>query len=407
MRIGVYFGRNIFLDSRSGGAQTFQQSILQVLCKNKSRHELFIFSDDSKNEKKDSVNFVRIERYYAQDDDNFLSKILLRIPRKIKRNFLEKKFKTPLNKVVLENQIDLMWFATPAFEFVECPFIYTVWDLQHRLQGFFPEVSVSGWTFEQREQRYNFAIPRAAYVISGNQTGKEEIIKFYGMPEERVKVVPLPTPNFVLNQPETCKSFLKEFGLPSKYLFYPAQFWPHKNHIVILLALKILKEKHNLHFGVVFTGSDKGNLKYIKEKTEELRLTQDVFFLNFVSTQILIELYKNAFALVFPSFFGPDNIPPLEAFALGCPVIASKVPGSEYQLEGAALLFDPRNEEELAEQVVKLYLNSDLKNQFIAAGRQKALSWTTNNYVERIMKFSDEFELIHRCWSSKEQYKHV
>ncbi|MFM6269445.1 MAG: glycosyltransferase, partial [Dolichospermum sp.] len=56
----------------------------------------------------------------------------------------------------------------------------------------------------------------------------------------------------------------------------------------------------------------------------------------------MTSLYINAFSLAFMSFFGPDNLPPLEAMALGCPVIASKVSGSEEQLGNNALLVNPK-----------------------------------------------------------------
>lgn len=54
--------------------------------------------------------------------------------------------------------------------------------------------------------------------------------------------------------------------------------------------------------------------------------------------------------MVFANFFGPDNIPPLEAFAIGCSVIAARVPGSEDQLENATLLFDPADPADIAWQ---------------------------------------------------------
>jgi len=409
MKIGIYFGKFILTDSKSGGGYTFQQSILNVLQKIKSNHEFYVFADDAdKFEKNSNIKFVKLERYYSDITESFFLKNLFRLPRKVKRYFLKKNYKNPLNKAVLENKIEFMWFVTPAFEFVEIPYIYTVWDLQHRLQSYFPEVSVTGWKFEDREERYNLAIKRAAYIIIGNQAGKKEIINFYGMPEERIKTLALPTPDFVLNNFNYSENIFDKFNLLKKnYLFYPAQFWPHKNHILILLALRILKEKYNLDFNIVFTGSDKGNLNYIKQKTKELNLENKVYFLNFVEIKDLINLYKNAFALVFPSFFGPDNIPPLESFALKCPVIAAKVSGSQYQLKDAALLFDPKSEIELAEKIKELYESENLRNSLIQKGFEKAASWDSQNYLENIISIINSFEPIRRCWSSKEIYRQI
>lgn len=414
MRVGFYFGREIYSNAKSGGAFTFTQSIFRQLCKTKTNHEICIFSDDAdKFNDSEHIKFVKINRFYPNSNESFIKRLFLKIPRKILRVLQNRKYKNALNKTVLENNIELMWFATPAYEQVDITYVYTVWDLQHRLQTYFPEVS-SGDIFEKREKSYNFIIPKASFVITGNDAGKKEISKFYNYPDNRIKTLPLPTPDFVLREkferniellceqnffPKTRRS------LGVGWVFYPAQFWPHKNHIVILHAIKILKEKYGLDFKVVFTGADKGNLDYIKSKILEFGLENQVKFLGFVSVEKLVELYKNAFALIFPSFFGPDNIPPLEAFAMRCPVIAAEVPGSEYQLKDAALLFDPKNEIDLATAIKKLYEDTELRHKLIKKGFEIAQNWTSKEYVEGILKIVDDFEPIRRCWSTKRVYK--
>lgn len=415
MKVGVYFGKNIKSDATagaSGGAFTFLQSILSVLKKYNGQHEFVVFSDDYEEvgQKKLGlvnvpVKFIKLQRFLPESDENFLTRLSFKIPRKIKRSKLCSEFGNALNKAVVDNKIELMWFATPAFEFVTVPYIYTVWDLQHRLQSYFPEVSVTGWTFDAREKRYGSVIPRAAYVIIGNQEGKRELMEFYAMPEHRIKTVPMPVPSFAFDKNINSVD-LKAYKITKQFLFYPAQFWPHKNHILILLALKILKEKYKLDFDVVFTGSDKGNLDYIKDQTAALGLVQQVHFLNFVPIDVLKSLYRNAFALVFPSFFGPDNIPPLEAFALGCPVISANFMGAELQLADAALLFDPKNEHELAQMIKKLHENSGLRQSLINKGELLVKNYTSEKYLEGIIQTIDEFEPIRRCWSSHEIYVH-
>ena len=402
MRVGFYFGREIYSDAKSGGAFTFTQSVFRQLCKVKTNHEIYIFADDAdKLNNSEYIKFVKINRFYSNSDESFFKRLSLKIPRKILRILQNRKYKNALNQAVLENQIELMWFATPAYEQVDTPYVYTVWDLQHRLQTYFPEVSIADNAFEAREKSYDSIIPKASFVVTGNEAGKKEVSKFYSYPENRIKTLPLPTPDFILKE-----DFEKtNHRVVENILFYPAQFWPHKNHIVILLALKILKEKHGLDFKIVFTGSDKGNLDYIKSKIFELGLNDRVEFLGFVSVEKLIELYKNSFALVFSSFFGPDNIPPLEAFALGCPVISAKVSGSEYQLKDAAILFDPKSEIELATAINKLYEDIELRNKLIKNGLQIAQGWTSKEYVQGVFKIVDDFEPIRRCWSSKNVYK--
>jgi glycosyltransferase involved in cell wall biosynthesis len=108
----------------------------------------------------------------------------------------------------------------------------------------------------------------------------------------------------------------------TEYFFYPAQFWAHKNHIFILKALKILKDEHNKIVKIVFVGSDRGNKDYIIKSCNELDLDKNqVIILDFVSNNNLYHLYKNSKGLIMPTYFGPTNIPPLEALYLNVPIV--------------------------------------------------------------------------------------
>ena len=160
----------------------------------------------------------------------------------------------PLQTIVAANQIDFVWFLTPYYEHVLVPFAITVWDLGHRTHPFFPEVSLSGWKFENRESFYATVLPRAAIVITGNEVGRDQISSFYRIPSERIILNPLPLGSNFQNRMGS-DEVLKKFGLaPASYLLYPAQFWPHKNHITVLDALKrLLDDGEDLR--VVFTGS--------------------------------------------------------------------------------------------------------------------------------------------------------
>ena len=111
----------------------------------------------------------------------------------------------------------------------------------------------------------------------------------------------------------------------------------------------------------MFVGADHGNLAHVKATVDRLGLADRVHFLGFVPREDLIDLYRQAFALSYVTFFGPENLPPLEAFALGCPVIASEVSGAREQLEDAVLFVDPTSPEQMAEAVVRLASEEGLR----------------------------------------------
>ena len=146
-------------------------------------------------------------------------------------------------------------------------------------------------------------------------------------------------------------------------------------------------------------GSDKGNRAHVEQTAKHLGLAEQVSFPGFVSSNELVELYQNALALVFPTFFGPDNLPPLEAFGLGCPVIASNVSGAVEQLGDAALLFDPDDEVALAQAILELRGDAELRATLIARGRLRAEERSIAYYLQRMLGLFDAFEKKRRCWA--------
>lgn len=400
MNVGVYFSGNL---PQTGGGYTYEQEIFDSLLSlvGESKHNFVIFSKESikKNIPADLKKIVRnevipkfniIEYFLLFFIHNFfpMSPFL----RKINSKF------SSLETRARYNNIDIMLFCNPDHESIDIPYITPLWDLEHRNQPWFPEVCEKGQWYA-REESYISMLKRATYIITGTKAGQQEISLFYGVPQNIIKIIPFPTPNFAIDVKTTKKDdiFIK-YGIKNEYLFYPAQFWPHKNHANLLYSLKIVREKHNINISVVFVGSDKCNFSYIKKLTGDLQLIEYVHFLGFIPRDDLIELYRNAVALIFPTFFGPDNLPPLEAFALQCPVIASNVSGAEEQLGDAALLFDPKNPEEIANAVVTLYKDPILRVRLIENGYARALQWNGNDYLKAIFSILDDFENVRRCW---------
>jgi glycosyltransferase involved in cell wall biosynthesis len=404
MRVGVYTGNYL---PEGGGGFTFEESIIHSILHNKSHHQFYIFYHGKDKIKDNNLSVKYISLYHDHNTmysaKNIINKINKGISKIVGTIDTNENF---LNKLISKNKIDLMWFITPRYEKINIPFFFTVWDLAHRRYPYFPEVSVTGFTWKQREAHYSEVLPQAAYILTGTNFGKEEIERYYHIPMERIFVLPLPTPSFINRYKTSRKEVLEKYRLPKKYLFYPAQFWPHKNHIGLLLSLKILKEKYNSTISIIFTGSDMGNKKYIQKKTRELGLINQVYFLDFVSREILVELYRNAFAMVYPSFFGPDNLPPLEAFALGCPVIAAKVPGVTEQLGDAALLINPVDEKEMAKAIKRLFTYPGLRKELVKKGRIQADQWNSDDYLQYVYKIIDSFDSYRRCWSSEDTYMH-
>lgn len=389
MKIGVFLGS---LGTHEGGGFTFQETVLFELAKEKRAHEFifFYYAKHDLDAREGMGDFQQIKL----GSPGFITRLKRKLGRIIG---LEDDPGGSLYHAAQQADVDLMWFPTYAFEYTDLPYIYTIWDLQHRLQPFFPEVSRDG-EWSKRETGYAQIISRATYVLTGTERGKEEIKMFYNVPDERFKLLPHPTPEFALEPVTKSEAILSKFGLEPGFLLYPAQFWSHKNHIRILQALHILKAEHDLGYKVVFVGSNKGNFSYIKREVTSLGLEDEVFILDFVDREDLVQLYLHAHALVYATLFGPENLPPLEAMALGCPVIASDVPGSQEQYGDNVLTFKRMDAQDLAMKIKLLYEDEEVREQLISKGRKRANEYTSKDYIQDIAQILDEFEQYRICW---------
>jgi glycosyltransferase involved in cell wall biosynthesis len=409
MRVGIDLGDH---PAEIGGGYTFTNEILGCLLRLRSetRHKFIIFHR-TKEPPQVSAEHIQYISLYRSPIKRLVSRafrLSKKIIHKVRRSRNQLDTIDWLQRIVLSSGVEIIWNLTPfTCITMEIPYITVVWDLQHRLQPYFPEVSAEGsWSW--RESAFATLFRRASVVIAGTEAGKTEIEYFYQVPGNRIRILPHPTPRFALDAPSgNGAEVLNRYSIPEGYLFYPAQFWPHKNHAGLLLAAQLLRDKYNLVFPLVFVGSDRGNYKHIRELADTLDLSAQVYFLGFVPQEDLISLYRKAFALTYVTFFGPENLPPLEAFALGCPVIASNVEGAQEQLGDAAVLVEPKDPRQIACAVKALHDDVTWRQTLIQRGLKRARRFTGEDFVNGILSVLDDFELVRRCWTSKRLYHQI
>jgi glycosyltransferase involved in cell wall biosynthesis len=309
-------------------------------------------------------------------------------------------------RILLRNKVDLVYFISPSSwaNYLErLNFIITVWDLCHRDQLEFPEIRVNR-TFEERELSYHSSLIKATAVIADSDLGKENIIRRYGVDEERIHVMSfspaLGIKEYVSTKNNSSINIKEKYKIDGEYIFYPAQFWAHKNHIYILQGLQVLNSKYGIRLNAVFSGNDGGNLKYVKKRAQELDLLDQVFFIGFIDDEELPHFYQGSIALVMPTYFGPTNIPPLEAFVLGVPVLYSDLPGLRDQVEGAALLMDLLDPESMAINLNKLINDMDFKEALIKSGHAKILTYKYNNQLNILENICHIFQRKYISWDN-------
>jgi len=373
--------------THDGGAFTFQAEVLGALTAlaPKAQHEFIVFAPTDAGLENTQVHWQRYHRPALMERG--LLKLFRYFPA-IEDSFA---WQSSLERQIRASGARLAWFLSPRIRGLQIPYVPLVLDLQHRLQPQFPEVSARG-EWQRRENHYARWLPRARAVVTGTRAGQEELQRFYGIPAEQTVLLPHPTPQAALDSDSTNDAaVLARLGLQPGYLIYPAQLWLHKNHANLLQALAILK-RDGLILELVLTGADYGAGEDIRKSIDALDLQNQVKLLGFVEQEELYVLYRNALALTYVSFFGPENLPPLEAFAQGCPVIAARVSGAEEQLAEAALLVNPANPEEIAAAIRSMHEDGALRTRLVQAGRMRAQAWTPRDFVRGALGAFDVLE---------------
>jgi glycosyltransferase involved in cell wall biosynthesis len=398
MRVGIFVSNS---DPQIGGGYTFEEDLIKAFfeeSQNNKEHEFYIISKNKTNYNdliKKHQNFKILHCY-----ENIFTRIIENLKRHFFTSSFLSKFKGPIERLANKNKIEMIWFTSGyCYEAMDIPYIATVFDLQHRAQPWFPEVANNG-QWAARELIYRYFLSKASYVIVGTEVGRQEVEFFYQIPKYRIHKLPHPTPSYILSFENKSKSYIrKKYNLPENFIFYPAQFWSHKNHINLLLAIKIIKEKYGLKLNLVLTGSDKGNKDYIIQNVQKLNLSNQIYILGFVPKNEMAAFYKSSSMLAYISLCGPENLPPLEAFSAECPVISSHIIGSEEQFGDTVLFCDPTEPNDIAEKIYLMLTNTDLKKNLIIKGIERAKKFNSKEFSNKVLKIINDFGKIRRNWN--------
>lgn len=283
---------------------------------------------------------------------------------------------------LVADQIDLVFFPGPSILALLCEnlnFVMTVWDLCHRDFPEFPEVR-GRRQFECRDELYRECLPKATGILVDSELGRTNVARRYAVDPDRIVVAPFFAPPLPNSGPEGVASVRAKYRLARSYVFYPAQFWAHKNHTYIIRALDLARRNYGTECDAVFCGADAGNEPHVRRIAGHLGLADGVRFLGHVPREDLAGLYQASLALVMPTYFGPTNIPPLEAFELGVPVVYSNLPGLRDQVQDAAILVDLDEPASLARVLDDLVHRRIDTQPFVAAGRKRLIESDPRRY---------------------------
>lgn len=270
-------------------------------------------------------------------------------------------------------------FPEPTDDVVKCniPYAASFQSLGHRLN---PELSetAQGKNWKRREDTATTVCKDAKVIFIDSEQGKK-YLKLYYDRDANVIVLEHAVPEELSSDnvdSDQQKFILNKLGISKDFLFYPAQFWPHKNHVRIVEAIRILKAK-GIDIQVVFTGSNRTirnlyNIEYIIRRiAKDSAMEKDVIIAGYLDSPSIRTLYGNALAMIMPQLIPEPCIPFAEAMGLGCPVIGSNLPGIREQIGNAGVWVDPYDVESIAGGIASLYSHRIQRQEYIKRGHEK------------------------------------
>jgi glycosyltransferase involved in cell wall biosynthesis len=205
----------------------------------------------------------------------------------------------------------------------------------------------------------------ADVIIATSQQTKNDIIEFYNVPQEKIRVVYQSCSELFYKETDAAQSkkILLKYNLPANYLLYIGTIEKRKNLLTILKALTLVKD-----IPLVVIGRKKTYFKEIKKYITENNLESRIIFPENIHTEELPSLYKNAAVFIYPSLFEGFGIPILEALTSQTPVITTK--GGCFEEAGGqhSIYINPLDYEQLAEEINKLLASSSLCEYIAAKG---------------------------------------
>lgn len=261
-------------------------------------------------------------------------------------------------------------FTAPFYFEPGIPTVCTIYDLQYKTYPeFFAAEDVA-----QRDRTFMDACRRATALAAISDYSRDSAITHGGLDPACIRTIHLRMAQRIATGAEDHKGILTRLGLtPQRYLIYPANFWKHKNHEMLLTAFGMAC--HNglaPDIKLVCTGAPGARQQWLRSAAHAMNLGDRILFPGFLPNAELAMLMTNCNGVVFPSLYEGFGLPVIEAMAVGVPVACSNATSLPEVAADAAILFDPRIPTQIAQALVSLVADTALRIQLIQAGYRRA-----------------------------------
>ena len=294
-----------------------------------------------------------------------------------------------LRELIQDERIDIWFCPFTNLDPRVCPVpaVITVYDLQHE---HLPELFDAA-ELRHRRQFYPESCTAADHVIAISEFTRQGVIEHYGVEADRVSAISLAAGSDFRWRDAAARvaEVRQRYGLPPRYVLYPANTWHHKNHARLIAALARYHQETGEALTLVLTGVSMEGETTLREAVDREGLRRSVRVLGFVPRADLPALYAGAACLVFASLFEGFGIPLVEAMLVGCPIAASNATSIPEVVGDAAVLFDPRDPADIAHAIAAIVRDPRAAAELARRGRARVERFSVSKTADLTLDLFD------------------
>ena len=355
-----------FIDSSpTGGGYYHMRNFINLIKNVKSKNHSIVFITRNKLIS-ELLNKIDIKNYLFKP--SLFEKINLKLSRNnlVGKIFEIMNYYNPFHQFIKKNKIDYMVFNEPSFFTLYCKnlnFVSYVFNTEIDQVSHFEEFKKGN--FERQKKIILFSVRYAKKIFVFTETNKQDLIEKYNCDSKKILIqnlIPYLPMIYEKNKEIDYKRIFRtqfEFSKNQIFIFYPAKFWEHKNHILILDTIKFFKKNEFNNITFIFSGGEcKGNLIRIKKIIESENLQPYVKYIGNINEIELIAVYKYCDYVIIPSFIGRSSLPLLESLYFEKNIFYNKYI-LDKNLSKYTIGIDPKNAEDCYLQIKKYILDKN------------------------------------------------
>jgi glycosyltransferase involved in cell wall biosynthesis len=391
----------------NGGAKVFVLELLRRLAELAPQTQFVLLTQAAAHEELAALDSVNVRRLMIRDAStppallspwiSIFSRILAHWPGRLRRvggrlgySLLMLSKRRRSQSLIRSLKADLLFcpFTAPTYFEPNVPAVCVIYDLQHKTYPeFFAAEEVA-----HRDRIFAEAVRRSTTLVAISNYSRDVAIAEGKLDPARIKTVHLHISQHSLRNAMRDNTILDRLQLVAgKYLIYPANFWKHKNHEMLLTAFGMARRTGLADdIRLVCTGAPDERQKWLRLAARNLGLENQILFPGYLANAELLALVSNSAGVVFPSLYEGFGLPVVEAMATGVPVACSNVTSLPEVAEDAAILFDPRVPEDIAQAIISLTQGEELTARLVQAGNRRAAEFSDSRLMAQ--QYWDIFE---------------